>query len=187
MRVEGIFPVVPTPLTADESVDEASLRRVLRYVIDGGVHGLWMLGSGGEQPMLSAEVQRRALEIAVEEADGRVLVVAGVGAPSLRQALVNLRMAEEAGVDVVQSVEPYYFPYLADELIDYFEALADAARVPLVMYHAPARWPAGSVGPDTLQDTRDFQRVVFALASDDFTILTAAGRLLFSTMMLVLA
>ena len=204
MKIKGIWPVLPTPLTADEEIDEPGLRRVVRYAIQGGVHGLWMLGSGGEQPMLSLEAQRRVLEIAVEEAKGHVPVVAGVGAPSLRQALVNLEMAQGAGVDAVQSVEPYYFAFSADELVDYFETLATAADVPMVFYHAPGRWPAGSTSlaqlPLTLgrlarhpniiamkyinRDPRDVQRVIFNLASDDFTVLTAAGRLLFSTLMI---
>jgi 4-hydroxy-tetrahydrodipicolinate synthase len=189
---------MPTPLTSDEDLDEPALRNVTRYVLDGGVHGLWMLGSGGEQPMLSLEVSRRVLEIAVEEARGHVPVIAGIGACSVRQALINLRMAEEAGVDAVQSVEPYYFKLRVPEIVDYFLTLADASALPMVIYHHPNRWPDGSMSAamlphthgrlakhpnvigmkDVTHNPRDFQRLVFTLGSEDFTILTAAGRLL---------
>jgi len=204
MKFQGIWPIMPTPLTLDEDVDEPALRQIIRHVIEGGVHGLWMLGSGGEQPMLTLDVQRRVLEIAVEEAKGHVPVIAGVGSPSLRRALVSMRMAQEAGVDAVQSVEPYYYGFSRDEIVDYFLALADASELPVVVYHGPARWPPGSVTaanlPKTLgriaahpnvigmkfinRDTRDVQRIVFTLGSEDFTIMTAAGRLLFNMLVL---
>ena len=149
----GVWSIVPTPLTLEEDVDEPALRRVIRYLIDGGVHGLWMLGSSGEQPLLSLEVQRKVLDIAAEEAKGHVPVVAGIGACGLRQAMVNLHMAEEAGVDGVQSVEPYYFAPRTNELLDYFLALADDAQVPMIFYHWPDRWPPGSTDPDMLKHT----------------------------------
>jgi len=202
VKFQGIWAIMPTPLTPNEDLDEPALRRVIRYVTEGGVHGLWMLGSGGEQPMLGSAVCRRALEVAVEETRGHTPVIAGIGACSVRQALDNLRMAEEVGVDAVQAVEPYYYKFSAAELVDYFLSLADAARLPLVIYHWPERWPADSVSaamlPQTFgrlakhpgiigmkyinRDPRDVQRVIFALGSDEFTVLTAAGRLLFSTL-----
>ena len=202
IRFQGIWPIMPTPLTPEEDVDEPALRRVVRHVIEGGVHGLWMLGSGGEQPMLSLEVSQRTLRIAVDEAKGQVPVISGIGACSVRQALVNLRMAQEAGVDAVQSVEPYYYQLRASENVDYFLALADAADVPLVVYHWPERWPAGSLSaamlphnlgrvakhPNTIgmkdvtHDPRDLQRLVFTLGGEDFGVLTAAGRLLLFTL-----
>ena len=199
---KGVFPIVPTPLTPSESLDEPALRRVLRYVIEGGVNGLWMLGSGGEQPILKPEDARRALEISLEEANGKLPVVAGIGACSVWQAVDNLRMAEEVGVDAVQSVEPYYFSHRAAEIVDYFLTLADTAKIPLIIYHHPHRWPSGSMAWDALPNNhgrlakhpniigmkdvtmnfRDIQRIVFNLASDDFTVMTAAGRLLYATL-----
>jgi len=198
LKFQGIWPIMPTPLTPEEDVDEPALRNMIQYVLDGGVHGLWMLGSGGEQPMFDLEVSRRVLEIAVEEARGHIPVIAGIGACSVRQALINLRMAQEAGVDGVQSVEPYYFKLRASEIVDYFLAVADASELPVVIYHHPDRWPAGSMSAAMLPQThgrlakhpniigmkdvthnpRDFQRLVFNIGSEEFTILTAAGRLL---------
>jgi len=201
-KFQGVWAIMPTPLTSDETLDEPALRRVIRYVIDGGVHGLWMLGSGGEQPLINRRVARQTLEVAVEEARGRCPIVAGVGACSVRQALINMEMAHKVGVDGIQSVEPYYFRYSVPELIDYFLALGNATELPLVVYHWPERWPAGSVSaamlPQTFgrlakhpkiigmkyvnRDPRDVQRLIFSLRSEGFTVLTAAGRLLFSTL-----
>ena len=204
LKFHGMWAIVPSPLTPDEELDEPALRRVLRYVMEGGVHGLWMLGSGGEQPLLSPRVSRRVLEVAVEEARGNFPVMAGIGACSVREALEKMRLAREAGVDGVQSVEPYYYKLSASEIVDYFLTLADASELPLVIYHWPERWPAGSVSPaklpqtlgrlaehpmiigmkDVTRDPRDLQRIVFALASEDFGVMSAAGRLLFLTLAL---
>ena len=68
----GVWPIVPTALTADEQVDEAGMRRILEYVIGGGVDGLFMLGTRGEGPNLAPEVHRRVIEITREVSDGRV-------------------------------------------------------------------------------------------------------------------
>ena len=204
IKFQGVWPIIPTPLTPEEDVDESTLRKIIQYVIEGGVHGIWMLGSGGEGPMLSSEVSRRTLAIAVEEAKGHVPVAAGISAFSLRQALVNMNMAREAGVDVVFSTEPKYYKLSADMIVEYFLALADARELPLVVYHWPNAWPSGSMTAgsitntlgrlakhpnivgmkDVTGDPRDFQRLIFALGSEDFTIMTAAGRLLFITLAL---
>ena len=198
VRFEGIWAIMPTPLTPAEELDEPALRRVARHAIDGGLNGLWMLGSGGEQPMFDLSLSRRVLEIAVEEAKGRIPVAAGISACSVREALLRMQMAREAGVDIVFSTEPFYYQLTAAEITDYFLALADATELPLVVYHNPARWPSGSMSarvlPQTLgrlaghpkiigmkditRDPRDFQRLVFHLGPQGFTILTAAGRLL---------
>ena len=111
-------------------------------------------------------------------------------------------MAHRVGVDGIQAVEPYYFHCSVPELLDYFLTLADATEPPMVVYHWPERWPAGSVSASMLpqtfgqlakhpkvigmkyvnRDPRDVQRLIFELGSDDFTVMTAAGRLLFSTL-----
>ena len=82
--LRGIIPVIPTPLHEDETLDAPALKRIIEYGIEGGVHGVWILGSGGELPNLSPEQRTSAIETAVETVGGRVPVVVGVGRPGTR-------------------------------------------------------------------------------------------------------
>ena len=88
-RIAGIFPALPTPLTKDEQLDGLALERVVDHLLSGGIHGLWVLGSGGEAATLSDGVRRRMIESVVGLANGRVPVLAGTGAPGTRQTISN--------------------------------------------------------------------------------------------------
>ena len=198
----GIWAIIPTPLTSDETIDVPGLRRVLDYAIEGGVHGLWMLGSGGEGPLLSPDTARHALQVAVEAVNGRLPIAAAITACSLSEALAKGRMAEGTGVDLVFSAEPYYYKLNIAELVTYFLALADASSLPMVVYHRPGYWPGSAVTEamlpqtfgclaahpkivgmkDVTLDFRDYQRLVFHLGSESFGVLTAAGRLLLASL-----
>jgi len=145
-RMEGTYPIVPTPLTADEEVDEEGLRRVINYEIDGGVDGLWMLGTRGEGPNLGPSMHQRILEVTMDEVNGRVPVVTGCGVPGTKQTIENVRLAESCGADVVHITEPYYYkldgkPYGDRELVAHYEAVAEAAQVPVVIYFHDTKWP----------------------------------------------
>ena len=133
-RFEGVWPILPTPLTAEEEIDESGLRRLISYVIEGGAHGLWMFGTRGEGPNLLPPQHRRALEITMDEVARRVPVVTGCGAPGTRHTIENIRLAEDCGVDLVHVTEPYYYKMKDAEMMAHYEAVADAVRVPLVIY-----------------------------------------------------
>jgi 4-hydroxy-tetrahydrodipicolinate synthase len=138
---KGVWPIMPTPLTDDEEVDEEGLRRVINYVIEGGVHGLWMLGSRGEGPNLSPRIHCRVLEVTKDEVRGRVPIITGCAAPGTRQTIENIRLAEEYDVDFVQVTEPYYYAMKNPELAAHYEAVADATKTPLVIYFHDHRYP----------------------------------------------
>jgi 4-hydroxy-tetrahydrodipicolinate synthase len=122
------------PLTVDEEVDEEGLRRVIDYVVEGGVDGLWMFGTRGEGPNLGSETHRRALEITMDEVNGRVSVVTGCGAPGTQHTIDNIRVAEACGVDLVHVTEPYYYKMKDTEMLAHYEAVVEAARLPVVIY-----------------------------------------------------
>jgi 4-hydroxy-tetrahydrodipicolinate synthase len=105
MRWRGIIPALVTPLTAAGDVDDAALRRVIQFVVDGGVDGLSVLGSTGEGALLPALAQRRALEVAMG-AKGEKPVLAGVIASVPADARDFARMAVESGADGVLVTPP---------------------------------------------------------------------------------
>jgi len=136
-RVHGIFPAMPTPLTEDERLDEVALARLVEHLLSGGVHGLWVLGSGGEAATLSETVRRDTIAATVGLVDGRVPVLVGTGATSTRQTIADTCLADELGADGAAIMAPYYFVLSPDELQAHYEAILCETDVPIMIYHNP--------------------------------------------------
>ena len=123
--LRGVIPAIPTPFTADgREVDEAALRRVVRHVVDGGVHGIMTTGGTGEFPHLSREERRRVTEIVVAEAAGAVPIFAGTAACSTWEALALIEDAAAAGADAAILTPPFYFGIPDDMLHGLFADVA---------------------------------------------------------------
>ena len=203
--MRGVVPPLLTPIhsvarVADEAVDVASLRRLARYVLDAGCHGLFVQGSSGEFITLPPEQRRTSISAAVEEAAGSVPVLAGIAAASLAEAVANAEMAAECGADAAVATTPYYFTYSQGELIQYFTRLADSIPLPLVIYNIPQR-TGNPLRPDTivaladhphiigLKDTSEnlmaMTRMIAALRGrDDFALFTGTETLLAPSILL---
>ena len=135
--MHGIIPAVPTPFSADEEVDVPALRRIVRFLIDGGVHGLWVLGTGGEFAALDDGQKRCVIATVVEETAGRIPVLAGTGASGTALALRMARLAAECGADVLFAIPPYYYFYEDREVLAHMRAVRDATELPVILYHNP--------------------------------------------------
>lgn len=136
-RLEGIMPALATPLNADETLDEAGMRRLVRRVLDGGVHGVVVLGSAGEFAPLADATKRRAIECVVGEVAGQVPVIAGTGEPGTRRALVTTRQAAELGADAAMVVPPYYYGQNPAMVLAHYRTLAAEAGLPIILYNIP--------------------------------------------------
>jgi 4-hydroxy-2-oxoglutarate aldolase len=138
IALEGIIPALATPFTADGDLDLAALRRNLQGLGGADLAGYLVLGSTGEFPHLSAEEAERLIAAVVEEAAGRP-VIAQTGAQSTRAAVAMTRRAAELGARAVLVVPPYYYRGSMGEreLETYYEAVAEASPVPVVLYHIP--------------------------------------------------
>jgi len=137
-RLRGSMPALITPFS-NGKVDEATLRRLVAWQIAEGSHGLVPAGTTGESATLSHEEHRRVVEICVEEAKGRVPVVAGAGSNSTAEAISLTRYAKAVGADAVLSVAPYYNKPTQEGLYRHFAAIADAVDIPMVIYNIPGR------------------------------------------------
>ena len=133
----GVVPPVVTPLTENLEVDYASLTRVVENLIDGGVHGLFVLGSSGEVVFYDDATRRRILEHVVKVAAGRAPVLAGVMDPTTDRVIAHARAAQEIGVDAVVATSPFYPRTSSPEIADHFRYIRDAIDVPLVAYDIP--------------------------------------------------
>ena len=138
-RLEGIVVAMVTPFNDDESLDEARLRAVVRFLVERGVHGLFPAGSQGEFYALTADERRRVLDITLEEAGGRALVMAHAGAVTTREAIALARYAEAAGADAISAVTPFFVAPTQEELYRHYADLAAAVSLPVLAYNNPAR------------------------------------------------
>ena len=111
IELKGVVPPIVTPLTEQETLDGEGLKNMVRYLLEGGVHGIFVLGSTGEYPCLEDEVKWEAVKVVVEEVNGRVPVLAGVTGVGTKQTLTNLAKAQDQGVDAVVVSPGYYYPH----------------------------------------------------------------------------
>ena len=137
-QLRGILSAMSTPFDANGALDEAGLRELTDGTIRAGVHGLITCGSTGEFPALTTDERKRVTEIVVDQAKGRVPVVAGTGSTSTAVAVDLTRHARGVGCDAVMVVNPYYEPMSLDEVYDYFKDVAEAGRLPIIVYNIPS-------------------------------------------------
>jgi 4-hydroxy-tetrahydrodipicolinate synthase len=128
-----------TPVTSEGKINVGALRKLTNYLIEGGVHGLFPVGSQGEFYALTFEEKKQIIEIVVEETRGRVPVYAGTGAITTREAVALTEMAEAVGASAVSVVTPYFIRPNDTELMDFFTAVAAATRLPVLLYNNVGR------------------------------------------------
>lgn len=137
-RIKGSMPALITPFK-NGAVDEAGYRRLISWQIAEGSHGLVPAGTTGESATLSHEEHNRVIELCVDEAKGRVPVIAGTGSNATDEAIALTKHAKAAGADAVLSVAPYYNRPTQEGLYRHFAAIADAVDIPIVLYNVPGR------------------------------------------------
>ena len=136
--LRGVVPPVCTPFTADYEVDEKSLRRLINHLIDGGVHGLFVLGSTSEVAYLTDKRRADVIRISLDEVAGRVPVVAGAIDMTTLRVNEHVRAAVAAGIDGIVLTAPFYVRTHPAEIINHFKLVKEACGdVPLYAYDIP--------------------------------------------------
>jgi len=135
----GLGTALVTPFRIDGSLDEAAVRRLVRRQIDAGVHFVSPCGTTGEAPTLSHSEKIRVVQLVVDEAAGRVPVLAGAGGYDTREVIELAREYERLGVDGILSVTPYYNKPTQEGLFQHYKAIAESTRLPIVLYNVPGR------------------------------------------------
>jgi dihydrodipicolinate synthase/N-acetylneuraminate lyase len=134
----GVIPAIPTPFRLDgREVDADALRRVVRHVVDAGVHGIMTTGGTGEFPHLSREERRLVTEVVVSEAAGAVPIFAGTSACATWEAIALIEDAAAAGADAAILTPPFYFRIPDEMLYGFFAEVAAADVLPVVVYNNP--------------------------------------------------
>lgn len=189
--VAGVVPPIGTPLKDEDRVDEAALRRLTRYVVGAGVHGLLANGSMSGFAFLTDEEQVRAVSIVVEEVNGAIPVMGGIGETGTSRAIRKARQIAKEGVTHLSVLPPFYFFTSQEHLVAYFSEIASAVDLPIFLYDNPVL-TKNPIHPETVallqqkipsivgikessQDMLNLQTLLNLTAGrDDFSILTGS-------------
>jgi 4-hydroxy-tetrahydrodipicolinate synthase len=155
----GCGTALVTPFRADESLDEAGLRRLVRRQIDAGINFLVPCGTTGESPTLTHKEHLRVVEITLEEAKGKVPVLAGAGGYNTREVIELAQTLERMGADGILSVTPYYNKPTQEGLYQHYKAIACAIGIPIVVYSVQGRTGV-NVEPATLARLSALENII---------------------------
>lgn len=138
-HLRGVMPALLTPFDAQQNIDRASLRRLVRFNIEQSVDGVYVGGSTGEAFVQSLSEREEVLEIVAEEAKGKITLIAHVGCVSTAESQQLAAAAKRYGFDAVSAVTPFYYPFSFEEHCDHYRAIIDSADgIPMVVYNIPA-------------------------------------------------
>lgn len=131
----GIWPALVTPMRADESIAFDVLERLTDLFATQRLGGLYVTGSTGQWPLLTAAERQEVAAVVVRAAAGRIPVMVHVGTPSTAEAIALARHAERIGADAVSAIAPTYFPHSADVVFEHYRRIGSACSRPLFIYH----------------------------------------------------
>jgi len=137
-RFKGIFTVMLNSYDPVGAVDRPAMEELTSFLIDSGVHGLVVLGSNGECPYLTRELQMDAIDTVLSAADGRVPVVVGINERGTEPAMELARYAEEAGADGLLVALPVFYQLQEDQVYRHYEQVCGCTRLPVLYYNYPS-------------------------------------------------
>ncbi|RJS71712.1 4-hydroxy-tetrahydrodipicolinate synthase [Methanophagales archaeon] len=137
LKIEGVYPALITPFTADGGVDKEGLRRLVEYVVEGGVAGIVPCGTTGESATLSHKEHEEVIDVVVD--CSKVPVIAGTGSNNTKEAVEFTKHAADAGADACLLITPYYNKPNVKGLKEHFKRIGDSVEIPLILYNIPSR------------------------------------------------
>ncbi len=138
-KPKGIIPAMVTPLDDNGNVNERTLRKLTNYLINGRVHGLFVVGSTGEWYGLDINQKKKAFEIVVEEANGRVPIYAGTGTITTKETVILTKMAKDVGVNAASILTPVFISPNQQELYHHYCDIANSVDIPILLYNNPGK------------------------------------------------
>ena len=155
----GCGTAMVTPFRKDLSLDEDALRRLTRRQIAAGINFLVPCGTTGESPTLTHEEHLRIVAITIEEAKGKVPVLAGAGGYDTHKVIEAVREIERMGADGILSVTPYYNKPTQDGLYHHYKAIASATSLPIILYNVPPRTNV-NIDPATVRRLSEIENII---------------------------
>jgi len=138
LPLKGIIPPVITPLIDHNKIDIQGLENLLEYLVTGGVHGLFILGTTGEAPSLSYQLRKEFIKRTCDQINHRIPIMVGITDTSFEGSLEIAEYSQNVGADAVVVAPPYYLPISQSEMLFYLENLVSRLPLPLLLYNMPS-------------------------------------------------
>ena len=158
-----------TPLKKDGTLDVATLKRYVDYLIDGGVDGLFPLGTTGEFALLSDNERQKVAEVVVDQANSRVPVAIGVSDPCIEKVVNNSRAAKDAGADAVVTTPPYFYTVTDEAIYGFYKSISNQVGLPLIAYNIP-EWSHDFITPSVVRRLTD-ERLIAGMKYTQYNFL----------------
>ncbi len=137
-NLHGIVPPMVTPLRNSSELDEAGTRRLIRHLLQGGVHGIFILGTTGEGPNLNEKAKRQLIDITCREVENHIPVIVGISDSSFDESIRLANFCSNKGVTACAVTPPFYFPCSQDEIVDFYERFGQKLPLPFIVYDIPS-------------------------------------------------
>ncbi len=157
---EGTGVALVTPFKKDFSVDTAALKKLVNFVIDGGVEYLVVLGTTGEPATLTQEEKELVIETIVDANNKRLPLVLGVGSNNTSQVVAELKTRDFSAFSAVLSVSPYYNKPTQEGIYQHFKAISEASPLPIILYNVPGRTASNILPPTVIRLANDFKNII---------------------------
>ena len=159
MKIEGLYTAIVTPFTKSNALDEDGLRANIRHQTENNVAGIVPVGTTGESATLTEKEHKKVIDIAVDEANGRIQVLAGTGSNSTAEAIEYTKYAKDAGADAALMITPYYNKPTQEGVYQHYKKVAEEVDIPIIVYTVPSRTVV-NIEPDTMKRLSAIKNII---------------------------
>ncbi len=160
INLKGVGVALITPFREDDSVDYDALAKLVDFQLQNGTDYLVVLGTTAETPTLTEEEKKKIVNLIVTKVNGQIPIVLGVGGNCTRSIVDKLKNDNFDGIDAILSVVPYYNKPSQEGIYQHYKAIAEATKLPIVLYNVPGRTGVNMTAETTLRIAREFENVV---------------------------
>lgn len=159
MKIEGLYTAIVTPFGKNGELDEEGLRNNIAFQKENKVAGIVPVGTTGESATLSEKEHKRVIDIAVEEANGKIQVLAGTGSNNTVEAIEYTRYAKDAGADAALMITPYYNKPTQEGVYAHYRKVAESVDIPIILYTVPGRTMV-NIEPETCKRLSEIKNII---------------------------
>ncbi|MBL4677688.1 MAG: 4-hydroxy-tetrahydrodipicolinate synthase [Mucilaginibacter sp.] len=176
-KFHGTGVAMVTPFQADGEVDYQALEKLINHLIDGGVEYLVSLGTTGESATLSKDEKKKVWEFTAKSVNKRVALIAGIGGNNTRETVAEIADFNIDGYDAILSASPHYNKPTQEGIYQHYKAIAEAAKLPIILYNVPSRTGSSVAAETTVRLAKDFKNIIgIKEASGSFELLNQLFR-----------
>src|SRR5699024_1452230 len=134
----GVFPPISTIFDENANFDKKGMGRLIDYLIQKGVNGLLVLGSGGEFSQMPFDMRKEVAEFSISYTNSRIPVLIGTGSLSTKESVLLSQHAQKKGADGVVVLNPYYWPFSKRDLLQHYKSISESIDIPIILYNFPS-------------------------------------------------